>query len=219
MILRMATTLLAISLVSTAMAQSPIDAQQRVDARIARHDLGHKENNVFLTLATGVASHDQLVGTFKIEYNRQIKGKLFWGAGFSTHVYIDPLFVTDYFDSDYDDNTVGQSVYKLDGMIFYRLPVIASRLFFRVGAGAGVGCHRFIPIDDQHEYSRKIRPYINLEAAWILRVSRGFELKFSPTLILIPSEFSISPLKLHASDNSTLWFADVGASFALGWRF
>lgn len=41
-------------------------------------------------------------------------------------------------------------------------------------------------------------PYLNFEAAWILRVAKGFEMKFQPLLIMMPSEFSLSPVKLGA---------------------
>lgn len=65
----------------------------------------------------------------------------------------------------------------------------------------------------------RLLPYLNIEAAWILRCAKGFELKFSPTVLLVPSEFSVSPVKLGGPTHKIPWFTDAGLSLTLGWRF
>ena len=62
-------------------------------------------------------------------------------------------------------------------------------------------------------------PYFNVEAAWILRIAKGFEMKFSPTIAIAPSEFSVSPVKLGAPTDCVPWLTDAGFSLTLGWRF
>ena len=109
-------------------------------------------------------------------------------------------------------------------MFFYRLPVISSRLFFRVGAGLGVGWHHIVDYREwqalsQYGQKEKEIPYINFEAAWILRIAKGFEMKFQPLVIMVLSDFSFSPVKLGAPTTVQPWLSDVGFSLTFGWRY
>lgn len=194
--------------------------KRRIAARIERHRLDGKENYVFLTLSSGLTSYNQVMGRFKLEYSRQILGNLFWGCSLASYGHSSQWATYDCISSsDCYRNTVDQDIYKLDGMVFYRLPVIRSRLFFRVGAGAGIGWHCIRSVNDEYIRRNRLLPYLNIECAWILRVAKGFEMKFSPTILILPSELSVSPAKLGASTDAVPMITDLGVSLTLGWRF
>lgn len=212
--------LLAVCAVSALSAQQSSNRQERIAARIERHRIEPKDNNVFVTFASGLTAHNQLVATVKAEYSRQIKSNLYWGASFAARIHSSSPTTYDWDEGPNPyRNTVDQNIYKLDAMVFYRLPVIRSRLFFRVGTGIGAGYHRIRSINDDYLYRNRVLPYFNVEAAWILRVAKGFEMKFSPTVVLAPSEFSFSPVKLGAPTDCVPWLTDPGFSLTLGWRF
>lgn len=194
--------------------------ERRIAARTERHRLNDKENNVFLTISSGLTSYNQVVGRFKLEYSRQIHGALFWGSSLASYGHSSQWVSYDCISSsDCYRNTVDQNIYKLDGMIFYRLSVISSRLFFRVGGGVGLGWHSIRSVNDDYVQRNRLLPYLNLEGAWILRVAKGFEMKFSPTILILPSELSVSPAKLGASTDAVPMITDLGVSLTLGWRF
>ncbi len=156
----------------------------------------------------------------KLEYSRQIRGNLYWGCSASAMTTAGYLWEGDGFEpGGCSYNNFSQDIFKFDGMAFYRLPVIRSRLFFRVGAGVGVGIHRILDYEELFRNDCRLLPYLNIEAAWILRCAKGFELKFSPTVLLVPSEFSVSPVKLGGPTHKIPWFTDAGLSLTLGWRF
>lgn len=221
-------TLLALCVGITLHAQEPFagtarPCETRAAAREERHRLDSKEDNLFVTVSTGITAFNQIVAGVKLEYSRQLKGRFYWGATFSTRWH-QGHFV------DYNwngigcspyRNTVAQDIFKLDAMGYYRLPVVRSRLFLRFGAGAGVGYHHMTRhADDAKDMDKdKVLPYLNVECAWILRVSKDFELKFSPTILFAPSEFSVSPMKLGAPTDVTPWLMDAGFSLTCGWRF
>lgn len=205
----------------TASAQPHPQRQERRAARHERYRIDTKENNLFFSLASGLTSFDQIVVTLKAEYSRQIRGGLYWGAGLSARLHgFNPTTYdwSGHGPSPYS-NTVEQHIYKADGMLFYRFGIISDRLYLRIGAGAGVGYHRIREIDNESGYDDRVLPYFNVEAAWILRISRRFEMKFSPTIILVPSEFSVSPGRLGAPTDLTPWLTDAGFSLTFGWRF
>lgn len=209
--------LLLVTSITTASAKNGIARQRRIE----RHRLDSKENNLFLTAATGISGHNQALFTAKAEYSRQIKGNFYWGASLAAHLNLGSLMSYDWDGvgpSPYR-NTVYQNIYKLNAMVFYRLPVIASRLYFRVGAGIGGGYHQISRREESYRGGDCVLPYFNVEAAWILRVAKGFELKFSPVLLLAPSEFSVSPIKLGPPTDATPWITDAGYSLTLGFRF
>ncbi len=195
--------------------------EARIAARTERHRLDGKENNVFLTfLSTGVTGHGQGMVRLKLEYSRQIRGNLYWGCSASAMTTAGYLWEGDGFEpGGCSYNNFSQDIFKFDGMAFYRLPVIRSRLLFRVGAGVGVGIHRILDYEELFRNDCRLLPYLNIEAAWILRCAKGFELKFSPTVLLVPSEFSVSPVKLGGPTHKIPWFTDAGLSLTLGWRF
>lgn len=209
-------------------AQEPFDriAREReteTAAREERHRLDSKENNLFVTGSTGLTAFNQIVAGVKLEYSRQLKGRFYWGTTFSARWHQGNPVVYDWdgIGCDPYHNTVAQDIFKLDAMAYYRLPVVRSRLFLRFGAGVGVGYHHMTrQADDAKDMDKdKVLPYLNVECAWILRVSKGFELKFSPTILLAPSEFSVSPMQLGAPTDVTPWLMDAGFSLTCGWRF
>lgn len=215
------TALLALCCLTTPAAAQQPQKQERRAERIERLRIEGRENNLFFTVATGLASHNQSVMTFKAEYSRQIRGGLYWGTTFSARLHgFNP---TDYDwsgnGSDPYRNTLDQDIYKADGMVYYRFQVVASRLYFRLGAGAGVGYHHIRTIGDRPGYADRVLPYFNVEAAWILRLSRSCEMKLSPTIVLVPSEFAVSPVQLGTPTDITPWLTDAGFSLTLGWRF
>lgn len=55
------------------------DAECKTAARIERHRLASKENNLFVTGASGITAHNQVTVGVKVEYSRQLKGN-FIGA-------------------------------------------------------------------------------------------------------------------------------------------
>ena len=176
-----------------------------------------------VTAASGITAHNQATAGVKVEYSRQLKGNFYWGADFSARWHLGSLMDYDWSGRGPDPyrNTVAQDIYKLDAMAYYRLPVVKGRLFLRFGAGIGAGYHRMIrDVDGEKDMDKdKVLPYFNVECAWILRVTKGFELKFSPTILLAPSEFSVSPVKLGAPTDVTPWLTDAGFSLTCGWRF
>ena len=157
----------------------------------------------------------------KVEYSRQLKGNFYWGVDFSARWHLGSLMSYDWsgHGSDPYRNTVAQDIYKLDAMAYYRLPVVKSRLFLRFGAGVGAGYHRILKHVDNDLDKDRVLPFFNVECAWILRVTKGFELKFSPTILFVPSEFSVSPVELGAPTDVTPWLTDAGFSLTCGWRF
>lgn len=221
MIQKIVILLLCVSGLTTAYAQDRTARQERIAARVERHQILPKENNVFLTMATGLTGYNQIVATAKVEYSRQIKGNFYWGASFAAHLNLGSPISYDWDGRGPDPyrNTVDQNIYKLNAMVYYRAPVIASRLYFRVGAGVGGGYHRIKSVRGQENLGDRILPYFNIEAAWILRVTRGFEIKLSPLIIMVPSEFSFSPVKLGTPTDVTPLLSDVGFSLTMGWRF
>lgn len=226
--LKSAMALLAICVIAAAHAQGPSSGddrtrQARTAARVERHRLDSKENYLFVTGSTGLTAFNQIVAGMKLEYSRQLKGRFYWGTTFSARWHLGTFYSYDCDGigrSPYR-NTVAQDIYKLNAMAYYRLPVVKSRLFLRFGAGVGVGYHHMTrQADDAKDMDKdKVLPYLNVECAWILRVTRGFELKFSPTILLAPSEFSVSPIKLGAPTDVTPWLMDAGFSLTCGWRF
>lgn len=221
-------TLLALCVGIALHAQEPFAGtaracETRAAAREERHRLNSKEDNLFVTVSTGLTAFNQIVAGVKWEYSRQLKRRFYWGATFSTRWH-----QGNFVDYNWNGigcspyrNTVAQDIFKLDAMAYYRLPVVRSRLFLRFGAGVGVGYHHMTrQADDAKDMDKdKVLPYLNVECAWILRVSKGFELKFSPTILLAPSEFSVSPMKLGAPTDVTPWLMDAGFSLTYGWRF
>lgn len=200
---------------------TPRSRTERVAARVERHRVGVKENNVFLTFAIGRSSYNQRLSMFKLEYSRQIKGNFYWGATFAAGVHEMSAFTYDWDgQGPYPyRNTANQDIYKLSGMGYYRIPVIKSRLYFRLGAGVGVGYHHIRELGDLNDKQDAVLPYFTFEGAWILRVSKSFEMKFSPTIVWVPSEISVSPIQLGAPSDVTPWVSDIGFSLTLGWRF
>lgn len=222
--------LLAVCVAAAAYAQDPPPAagsvrNAKTAARIERHRIAGKENNLFVTGASGITAHNQLVAGVKLEYSRRIKGNFYWGTAFSARWNLGSFVDYDWdgYGLDPYHNTVAQDIYKLDAMAYYRLPVVKSRLFLRFGAGVGAGYHRMVESagnDFEKDLDKdKVLPYFNVECAWILRVTKGFELKFSPTLLLAPSEFAVSPVKLGAPTDVTPWLMDAGFSLTCGLRF
>lgn len=197
---------------------SETSGSERAFARSERHRLPGKENTIFLTLATGATSHNMINAGVKLEYARQIKGNFYWGCDFSANFGLGEFKNYDWSGDGAYRNTVKQNIYKLDGMAFYRVPVIRSRLFLRLGAGVGLGYHD-IKGRDQELLRDKVLPYLNFQAAWILRISRGFEIKCSPTLVFAPSEFAISPVKLGAPTDVVPMMYDAGFMLGFGKRF
>lgn len=197
------------------------DAECKNRARIERHRLASKENNLFVTGASGITAHNQVTVGVKVEYSRQLKGNFYWGVDFSARWHLGSLMSYDWsgHGSDPYRNTVAQDIYKLDAMAYYRLPVVKSRLFLRFGAGVGAGYHRILKHVDNDLDKDRVLPFFNVECAWILRVTKGFELKFSPTILFVPSEFSVSPVELGAPTDVTPWLTDAGFSLTCGWRF
>ena len=174
-----------------------------------------------MTGASGITAHNQVTVGVKVEYSRQLKGNFYWGVDFSARWHLGSLMSYDWsgHGSDPYRNTVAQDIYKLDAMAYYRLPVVKSRLFLRFGAGVGAGYHRILKHVDNDLDKYRVLPFFNVECAWILRVTKGFELKFSPTILFVPSEFSVSPVELGAPTDVTPWLTDAGFSLTCGWRF
>lgn len=201
---------------------SPAPArQERVGRRVERHTLGHRENDLFLTLSTGMTSHNQMVGIVKLEYSRQIKRNWYWGTTFTVAGHSSTRMSYDWSGMGWDpySDTADQDIYKLSGMVFYRAPVIRSRLFFRIGAGAGVGYHRIRSLGNRSKVAGRALPYLTVEGAWILRAGKHFEMKFAPLILLVPSEVSWSLVNLQRSSDLTPWLLDAGVSLTLGCRF
>ena len=174
-----------------------------------------------MTGASGITAHNQVTVGVKVEYSRQLKGNFYWGVDFSARWHLGSLMSYDWsgHGSDPYRNTVAQDIYKLDAMAYYRLPVVKSRLFLRFGDGVGAGYHRILKHVDNDLDKDRVLPFFNVECAWILRVTKGFELKFSPTILFVPSEFSVSPVELGAPTDVTPWLTDAGFSLTCGWRF
>ena len=191
--------MLTVCVTAAAYAQGPLSAADRTRnaktaARIERYRLDSKENNLFVTAASGI---NQATAGVKVEYSRQLKGNFYWGADFSARWHLGSLMDYDWSGRGPDPyrNTVAQDIYKLDAMAYYRLPVVKGRLFLRFGAGIGAGYHRMIrDVDGEKDMDKdKVLPYFNVECAWILRVTKGFELKFYRRSCSRPPNFRCRP--------------------------
>ena len=55
------------------------------------HRLDSKENNLFVTAASGITAHNQATAGVKVEYSRQLKGNFYWGADFSARWHLGSL--------------------------------------------------------------------------------------------------------------------------------
>ena len=124
---------MTVCVTAAAYAQSPPSATDRTRnaktaARIERHRLASKENNLFVTGASGITAHNQVTVGVKVEYSRQLKGNFYWGVDFSARWHLGSLMSYDWsgHGSDPYRNTVAQDIYKLDAMAYYRLPVVKS---------------------------------------------------------------------------------------------
>lgn len=204
-------------------AQNSISVkQQRIRTREAKYALDNKENYIFVTLATGFSSHNQMMAVVKIEYSSQIKSNWFWGVTLQNNQGIGRLYTYDVAPgspSPYQ-NTLYQNIFTLNGMAYYRIPIVKSRLFLRPGVGFGLGYHQM----QDHENSKdgindKVLPYFNAELSWLLRVSKHVDLKFSPTLLFTPQSFAISPMKLGSPTDVIPYHFDAGLNIGVGVRF
>ena len=65
-------------------------------ARIERYRLASKENNLFVTAASGITAHKQATAGVKVEYSRQLKGNFYWGADFSARLHLGSLMDYDW---------------------------------------------------------------------------------------------------------------------------
>ncbi len=212
--------LLAAVAVLSATAQELSAREERVAAREERHRISPHDNTLFITAATALSAYDQWMHTAKVEYSRHWRGNLYWGALFSMHRH--DSHMTDYDISEGMNpyvNQIEQDIYKLGGRMFYRLPVIRSRLYFRVGAGVSLGWHAIEHFYGDRQHHDRMIPYFDFEAAWIWRVCRNVEFKFSPTVALLPSEVAVSPVKLGGGTTVVPFITDLGFSFTCGVRF
>lgn len=76
---KIGTALLTVCVTAAAYAQGPLSAADRTRnaktaARIERYRLDSKENNLFVTAASGITAHNQATAGVKVEYSRQLKG-------------------------------------------------------------------------------------------------------------------------------------------------
>ena len=115
--------MLTVCVTAAAYAQGPLSAADRTRnaktaARIERYRLDSKENNLFVTAASGITAHNQATAGVKVEYSRQLKGNFYWGADFSARWHLGSLMDYDWSGRGPDPyrNTVAQDIYKLDAM-------------------------------------------------------------------------------------------------------
>lgn len=214
---RLLLTLLALSFATLSFAERL--------PRSERYALEGKENNIFLTLSTGLT--DGTIGPqTRLEYNRQLSGNWFWGisakkSSASAH-RLDFGYDEGYYDYDteeYHEGGCTSSSYSIDknmisvnAMAYYRIPIIRDRLMLRPAFGIGV-CYLSKVADDYTASCYNSENYMlnyTAELAWILRVSKHFELKFSP-LVIPPFSF----LPESASYCRSLTSRDDSGSFDL----
>ncbi len=119
------------------------------------------------------------LGAIGLEYDRALPHNLSVGA---VGLYA-PLYKTRRYDGTYWFASVRAG---------YTLPVIRGWLYFRVGAGIGIGVQPgYFTQGDTPEvfYIRtRVDPHMIIDANWVLRVSRRVDLRFSP-LVVYPSQY------------------------------
>ncbi len=100
----------------------------------------------------------------------------------------------------------------------YTLPVVRGWLYFRLGAGGGIGVqHRHesahrgdVPAPDHDTH---IMPHLLIDGNWVLRVSRAVDLRFSP-LVVYPSQYIFGlGSSLHRTSDTKFEYANF---FPLG---
>ncbi len=96
----------------------------------------------------------------------------------------------------------------------YTLPVVRGWLYFRVGAGAGIGVQHRNESAWQGEVpvavsDIRIMPHLIVDGNWILRVSRRVDLRFSP-LIVYPTQYIFGlGSSLHRSGGTKFEYANM----------
>ncbi len=214
--------ILSILVNSTMLSQELTKRQQRIQQREAKHELGGKENNMFFTLSTGYSNHNQVLITSRIEYSRNFSGNWFWGVTLQENLGVGRATVYDWDGTGKSPyrNTVRQNISITSGMLYYRIPVIKSRLFLRPGIGVGLGIHQLHDHEDNSDLLvDSVLPYFSAELTWILRLSRSIELKFAPTILGIPQSVSVSPMQLGEPTDVYPLVTEIGISIGLGVRF
>ncbi len=203
--------------------------------RSERYALDGKENNIFLTLSSGFTGG--IMGTqARLEYNRQLDGNWFWGISLKKGAasnndfhfnYDDPYYdysTEEYHPGNYSSevSTTHKNLINVSGMAYYRIPIIKDRLMLRPGFGAGV-CYYSDSTDYATSQDTKFDDVMmsyTIELAWILRLSKNFELKFSPLaapmMSILPE--SMSYCRGLDSNNST-FSCDYLLNLGLGIRF
>ena len=96
----------------------------------------------------------------------------------------------------------------------YTLPVVRGWLYFRVGAGGGIGVqhrHESAPWGEVPAPTNdtRIMPHLMVDGNWVVRVSRRVDLRFSP-LVIYPAQYIFGlGASLHRSGDTKFEYANM----------
>ena len=178
-----------------------------------------KESIVYLNGGGYIGSHNNIGAYMGLEYDRQLKGNWCWGARLGGTYYLgNPISYDAEPGQNPYRNTLDQNIYKVDAMIYYRIPVIKDIVKLRAGAGLGLGYHNIF--DKKYTEKDKVIPYLNASLNWIVKCGKHLEFVFSPAIIICPSEFDWSFIQLGGNTDINPWLTNYfGLSFGIGYCF
>ena len=178
-----------------------------------------KESIVYLNGGGYIGSHNNIGAYMGLEYDRQLKGNWCWGARLGGTYYLgNPISYDAEPGQNPYRNTLDQNIYKVDAMIYYRIPVIKDIVKLRAGAGLGLGYHNIF--DKKYTEKDKVIPYLNASLNWIVKCGKHLEFVFSPAIIICPSEFDWSFIQLGGNTDINPWLTNFyGLSFGIGYCF
>lgn len=178
-----------------------------------------KESIVYLNGGGYIGSHNNIGAYMGLEYDRQLKGNWCWGARLGGTYYLgNPISYDAEPGQNPYRNTLDQTIYKADAMIYYRIPVIKDIVKLRAGAGLGLGYHNIF--DKKYTEKDKVIPYLNASLNWIVKCGKHLEFVFSPAIIICPSEFDWSFIQLGGNTDINPWLTNYfGLSFGIGYCF
>ncbi len=176
-----------------------------------------RKNSIAMSLsAMGFFGNEaRSFGAIGLEYDRAVYRNLSVGA---TGLYAPFCTPGDTAGSYIKTGTFWFAGAKLN----YNLPVVRNWLYFRIGAGAGLGVqhiHGAIATADEQappSPDTRISPHLVVDAHWVLRVSRSVDLRFAP-FVISTSQY-IFGSRLHRSGGKPFEHADF-FTFGAAMRF
>ena len=155
--------------------------------------------------------HSWGFGHFGLEYDRVLRKN--WSVGaVGLHAPMNGNGIDDGYAQEEEFTFVGAKVN-------YYLPVVRGRLWFRFGAGVGVGWHKVTGYDmglmdppgmPAPALDTYVKPHLIVDAWGVLRATRWLALRFAP-LLLSPSQLIVGGKHNAPYNDSMFRYVNMGA--------